>query len=335
MCPAVSLCVVARSSLLREVAVSWAVAPPAERAALDFPVLVELKRYKAAKASSASRLTLLQYLANGGSINLELDLSSLSQLLTSGRRVLVMLDGLDELFEKREEVVGDIQIFLRRFSLPAVRSVVTSRIVGYKRSDLEGLGFQQYTLQTLTGEQIKDFVERWHQATYTATEKKTRDQRRDRLLAAIEAVDAIALLAENPLLLTMIAIVNRGPELPTRRVQLYHSCAELLISKWQVDLAKEAYAATTKDILAFGSFEKNRLLRELAWQMQDDSKPLGLVVQEEQLEALVCEHVNKIDRADVSERGGGASSHRPATHSPLHPRFPRRSVLLIRPPHFP
>lgn len=60
------------------------------------------------------------------------------------------------------------------------------------------------------------------------------------------------------------------------------------------DTFNEGYTATTRDILAFGPLEKQRLLRELAWEMQDDSRSLNFIVQEEQLERVVCRHVEMV-----------------------------------------
>ena len=284
-----------KSSALRECALQWAAASAEIRRTLPFPILVELKQYKAAKASSRPGLTLLQYLCDGGSVCCSLPEAALTALLRSTRPVLLMLDGLDELFDQRSAVVQDVKTFLNRFDALSLRVVVTSRIIGYERADLDGHNFQHFTLQELKDYQIDWCVERWHAATYTAIEKDTRDARRERLLQAIRHVPSIKALCHNPLLLTMLCIVNRGPELPTRRVRLYEKCVELLLAQWQVDLAYEAYTSTTRDILAFRFVEKQRLLRELAKKMQNPGRGLGLVVQENVLEQVVCGHVMKMD----------------------------------------
>ena len=283
-----------KSSALRECALQWASASAEERAELAFPILVELKLYKAAKVSMKPGLTLLQYLCNGGSVCYSMAEAALVALLRSSRPVLLMLDGLDELFAEREVVIADVKTFINTFDVPNMRVVITSRIIGYRRADFDGHGFEQFTLQELSTEQISQFVHKWHAATYTAVEQAISDARKQRLLQAIKLIPSIEVLAKNPLLLTMICIVNRGPELPTKRVRLYDKCVELLLSQWQVELAKEAYTSTTRDILAFGFTEKHRLLRELAWRMQDASQPLGLIVQQDVLEQLVCGHVKRM-----------------------------------------
>ena len=282
-----------KSSALREYALQWANAPAVEQKQLPFPILAELKQYKAAKMSMRPGLTLLQYLCDGGSMCCSMAEAPLSALLLSSRPVLLMLDGLDELFSEREVIVADVKTFLNAFDVPSLRVVITSRIIGYKRGDFEGYAFEQFTLQGLRTEQVGQFVDKWHFATYTAAEKATSDARKERLLHAIVHVPSISVLAKNPLLLTMIAIVNRGPELPTRRVRLYDKCVELLLSQWQVELAKEAYTST-RDVLAFGFPEKHRLLRELAWKMQQEERPLGLIVQQDVLEQVVSAQVERV-----------------------------------------
>ena len=220
--------------------------------------------------------------------------TSLSALLRSSLPMLLMLDGLDELFSERHVIVHDVKTFKNGFSTPSLRVVINSRIIGYRQSDFDGYGFEQFTLQGLDNKQIEQFLHKWHSATYTAIEKATGDTRKEWLLDAIWLIPSIRVLARSPLLLTMICIVNRGPELPTKRVRLYEKCVELLISQWQVELAKEACTSTTGDILAFGPFEKHRVLRELAWKMQENEQPLGLVVQQDVLEQVVCEQVDKM-----------------------------------------
>jgi predicted NACHT family NTPase len=47
-------------------------------------------------------------------------------------------------------------------------------------------------------------------------------------------------LAGNPLLLTMMLILNRTEDLPRDRVRLYEKCAELLLHQWKAQEALNA-----------------------------------------------------------------------------------------------
>jgi len=58
----------------------------------------------------------------------------------------------------RDEVVTDIHRFTNEY--PAVRSVATSRWLGYKAQRLRDAGFQHFMLQELTDEQMQEFVVR-------------------------------------------------------------------------------------------------------------------------------------------------------------------------------
>jgi predicted NACHT family NTPase len=64
----------------------------------------------------------------------------LHEQLKAGK-VLVMFDGLDEVFDpaQREEVITDIHRFTNDY--PNVRVIVTSRIIGYKPQRLRDASF--------------------------------------------------------------------------------------------------------------------------------------------------------------------------------------------------
>ncbi|MEH1840402.1 MAG: hypothetical protein V7L20_16970 [Nostoc sp.] len=81
-------------------------------------------------------------------------------------------------------------------------------------------------LQDIEQYQIDDFIHRWHELTFNDKAEKIR--KRDRLQAAINTSSAIRELAGNPLLLTMMAILNRNQELPRDRLKLYNQASRVL-----------------------------------------------------------------------------------------------------------
>ena len=85
-----------------------------------------------------------------------------------------MFDGLDEVFEpkKREEAITDIINFTQKY--PQVRVLVTSRVIGYKPQRLRDAKFRHFMLQDLESEQIKDFINRWHNLTFKDEADKVR-----------------------------------------------------------------------------------------------------------------------------------------------------------------
>ncbi len=143
----------------------------------------------------------------------------LAQLLQQPGRAVLLLDGLDEIFDvkTREDAVNDIQRFSSEHAHTPV--VVTSRVVGYQPQRLRNAEFRHFMLQDLDAGQIDSFIDRWHEETFESAEQAA--PKRERLKKGIHNSKSIAMLAGNPLLLTMMAILNRNQELPRDRVDLY------------------------------------------------------------------------------------------------------------------
>ncbi len=144
-----------------------------------------------------------------------------------------MFDGLDEVFDpaKREEIITDIHRFTNNYK--NVRVIVTSRVIGYKPQKLRDAEFNHFMLQDLSAEQIEDFMQRWHNLTYI--DEGERERKRERLKRAIKDSPAIKELSGNPLLLTMMAILNRNQELPRDRAELYNQASRVLLQQWDVE----------------------------------------------------------------------------------------------------
>ena len=84
--------------------------------------------------------------------------------------------------------------------------------MGYQPQKLRDVKFRHFMLQDLDIDQITEFVDRWHEETFDSEEQAA--PKRDRLKKAIHDSKSIAMFAGNPLLLTMMAILNRNQELP-------------------------------------------------------------------------------------------------------------------------
>jgi hypothetical protein len=69
----------------------------------------------------------------------------------------------------------------------------------------------------------------------------------------------------------MIAIVNRGEILPTRRVQLYDRSVDVLLEHWRIQDAIEHEKKTMKGIDALDATAKKVLLTDLATRMRPSS----------------------------------------------------------------
>src|SRR5262249_33654785 len=125
------------------------------------PVLIALRSYADPRWRDSPFLDYLdqQHHSDDG---LGLPRRLLERLLRDPGRVLVIFDGLDELFDPqaRENITHQITGFAARY--PRARILVTSRHVGYQRTLLDTAGFAHYMLQDLDRVQIAAFAERWY-----------------------------------------------------------------------------------------------------------------------------------------------------------------------------
>ena len=195
------------------------------------PILVRIASFARAQEREAD-LSLVEYVRE----RLEKDFAPLFAAYMDSGSCLIMLDGVDEVADphQRGQVVSEIENLIARY--PINRYVVTSRIVGYDQARLDSQ-FRHFTLAELPPETIRDFVTRWYQAiereSGTDLSPGEAGDRAQELTEAIEGHPGIQRLSTNPLLLTIIALVNwRGSKLPNRRVELYQIACETLIENW-------------------------------------------------------------------------------------------------------
>jgi predicted NACHT family NTPase len=121
------------------------------------------------------------------------------------------------------------------------------------------------------------------------------DTKRELLARAIADSAAIRQLAGNPLLLTMMAILNRTQDLPRDRVRLYEKCAELLLHHWKAKDALDADPVLCGATLDFT--DKRNLMLRVARAMQTSERGLaGNLIEKyqtlttEQLETEIFAH---------------------------------------------
>lgn len=256
-----------KSSLIRYLALRWAgIAEPTVRDTQPIPFVIELGAY--ARWQCDGRRDFIRYLEEGPVWH-EWQRGLLSQMFELPGRCVLLLDGLDEVFDTQARglVVNDIQRFSSQYAnLPIV---LTSRVVGYQAQQLREAGFQHFMLQDLDSTQITDFLNRWHEVTFN--EPVQAALKRDRLQKAIHESKSIAMLAGNPLLLTMMAVLNRNQELPRDRADLYGQASRVLLHQWDTERALEDFPGISNEI---GLREKTDILRRIAVHMQ--AAPEGL-----------------------------------------------------------
>lgn len=147
-----------------------------------------------------------------------LDRQVIERLLVEGR-VWVLCDGLDETGSEPNywRIQRLITEFVNRY--PRVPVIVTCRTSAFNRHSMDGLA--RYSIDKLNDEQIRTLIAKWFHAT---------PERGATLLQSLYASPRIQVLAANPFLLSVIAIIfERRGELPQHREELYQACVQQLL----------------------------------------------------------------------------------------------------------
>jgi predicted NACHT family NTPase len=261
------------------------------------PLLIELRTYIRNRDSHQCKDFLEFFHQSSGAI-CHLNQHQLHDRLKAGK-AFMMFDGLDEVFDpgKREDLITDIIRFTNDY--PQVRVVVTSRPIGYKPQRLRDANFRSFMLQDLDAKQIGEFINRWHDLTFNNEVDK--QKKCDRLQTAIASSAAILELAGNPLLLTMMAILNRNQELPRDRPELYNQASRLLLYQW--DFERELVEDEKLDPKTIDYKDKQAILRQVAYQMQANEKGLaGNLISADNLEKILTDYLKSIEFSDARDK---------------------------------
>lgn len=216
------------------------------------PIFISLGYYASyrQKTSGEKQKSLKAYVASLPTEMSELNSSDMVSWLEnelSRGRCLVLFDALDEVSDAQEraEVQTAIQDFVREIRSQTNqhpnsdynRFIITSRVAGY---DPNAFPYRHYTLAELTEQQIREFLPRWCQAS---AQKDLQPVSADKqsiakqaaliehdLLDALENHQGVKEMAENPFLLTLLAIMRQnGIHLPHRRIELYTMVTRILL----------------------------------------------------------------------------------------------------------
>ncbi|MGB6301834.1 MAG: HEAT repeat domain-containing protein [Rivularia sp. (in: cyanobacteria)] len=279
-----------KSTLLQYLALNWAESPLSNSISQPIPLLIELRTYMR-RWDEKECHNFLEFFHKCSGVVHHLNQNQLQTQLKAGN-ALVMFDGLDEVFDagKREDIITDIHRFTNEY--PDVQVIVTSRVIGYKPQRLRDAEFKHFMIQELETEQIQDFIYRWHELTFSDEADKVR--KKERLQKGIDNSKAIRELAGNPLLLTMMAILNRNQQLPRDRAELYNQSSRVLLHQWDVErtlIEDERLDPKTIDYK-----DKQAMLRQIAYVMQTSEKGLaGNLIKESDLERILKEYLKTIE----------------------------------------
>ncbi|MEG4629307.1 HEAT repeat domain-containing protein [Microcoleus sp. AR_TQ3_B6] len=149
-------------------------------------------------------------------------------------RAMILLDGLDEVVEesKRYAVVQHIESFLGQYHQNL--AIITSRPAGYKPDFFNTSEFEHYQLQLFDDAKVDEFINRWYDSR--VRDAAAAQRLKDSIKKALDENERIKLLARNPLLLTIIALIHRYQAvLPRARHKLYEKAVETLLKCWDAN----------------------------------------------------------------------------------------------------
>ena len=227
-----------KTLLLKRLAVAYA-NPSRRNASTDelpdlqlFPVMIRCREWR-----DHIRLPILTLLKNIGDITGQSQLTGLSDalvpLLKKGR-VLLLVDGLDEIHNDadRTTFVEHLESFLVQFK--QTRVVVTSREAGFNLVAPTLSRFcERWRLAPLTPDAIELLCRHWHLLMAGDTPTAIAEGRE--VATTLIKNGSLRRLAENPLLLTMLLVVKHGAGgLPPDRVSLYGRAVEVLLDTWNI-----------------------------------------------------------------------------------------------------
>jgi len=251
--------------------------PEAEAATLRLPqdtvpVFIALRRLSRPTAGLESALAEAVAAADPA-----LDAAVFAHELLARDRLLVLVDGLDELEDESQRVAVSRWLERAVTQLPESSFVVTSRYAGYKGDARLDGRFLELHIRDLNESEARSFAVSWYRAVESQVQLG-----RDPEVAEAVAVDgagalakrifdeddprtaSLRRLARNPLMLQILCLVHRDRKsLPERRVELYHECVLVLLELWR--RAKKLPVETT-------AREALKLLQPLAWGLHAEGK---------------------------------------------------------------
>lgn len=191
----------------------------------------------------------------------------LQQQLDAGNWLL-LIDGLDEVPGKAErlEVARAVRALVRAHK--RMRVVMTSRTRAFEGAlSSELVDLDRYTLEQMSQDEIHRFLQQWFAAAYPESATQAR-QKADELEAEIRRHEQVRLMALNPNILTLIALLkHKQAKLPDQRVELYRGVVALFLQGKDVD------RGTTDEWERLGlnlvESEKELLLARLALTMHE------------------------------------------------------------------
>lgn len=253
-----------KSTLLKRVAVAYAF--PERRRLIDdllpdrecFPLLIRCRQLGNLAHEPITRIIRsIPEKAEMGYLAEAFEVVTRNALQNS--RVLLLVDGLDEIADPRTRGIfaSQLRTFLARY--PGTRLILTSRPAGFRHVAHTISSYcSNYELAEFDDDDIHRLTKAWHAEVVSDSASVASEARN--LASVICSTDRIRRLATNPLMLTTLLLVKRWVgHLPSLRHELYERTIDVLLITWNV----EAHQRLEKDeVIPRLSFVAFTMMRE-------------------------------------------------------------------------
>lgn len=199
-----------------------------EFAANRVPIFITLRDF-ADESQEEGDFSLLNYI-HAEFLTSEISTPSVLETLLRQGRVLLLLDGLDEVLDRdRNAVIKEIRRFSEKYQKNLF--VATCRTAA-KTCKLKG--FRDVEIAPFTQDQIAAFALKW----FTAFAQTNPQDELERSVQFIQKLDLpenfqFRQLAVTPLFLHLACwVFHRQDKFPTKRAEFYQQCLDLLLVKW-------------------------------------------------------------------------------------------------------
>lgn len=211
---------------------------------------------------------------------------TLAEALESSE-IIILFDGLDEInnVNLRHDVVNEVNSFISMY--PTNKIVVTSRKVGYSETRLNG-NFKHYEVQDFNKKQIEEFTRNWYLSIANDTDDDIKQSKvkAKALIQSISGNKSVIRLAKNPLLVTIIALIDyQGTSLPEKRAELYDIATSTFLENW----VKQRNSARN---LGFSKGDLIEMLSPIAYYMHE--RYLDGLIREPKLRELLTRSYDDI-----------------------------------------
>ncbi len=239
-----------KSTLLKYIAVAFAQGKAKGRLQTDeslLPILFPVSAFaEALLRSTDPKYGVNEFLSNHFQSKGLPDLLPLFTDAAKSGRAFYLIDGLDEVSDeaKRQKMVSWLRDFMINNTAENSRYLVTCRTASYTRATrfdaVRGKEFTHLTVKPFNLEKIEKFLLNW----YGWYQKKVRQRKEtfeaearndlSKMMAVIRNDENIFAIATNPLMLTILALIeHEGGQLPRNRADLYQKCLNMLAGAWE------------------------------------------------------------------------------------------------------